>query len=313
MQRRLSSRATVWRAAAACGAIQLQIVAIAAAQTVEPISVEVTGAFQSPRIDESSGVAASRRYPGLLWTHNDSGDKPVLYATNLSGDDLGSVRVRGAHAKDWEDIALGPCPAGLEAGSCIYIADTGDNSGKRRTVAVYVVPEPSLDSSGHVAADRTARSHRLRVTYRNGPHDVEALAVAPSGDLFLFTKGRFGPALVFFISRKEVPTKKATAKQIMALPIVTGRQLGRLVTGAAISPDGRELAVRTYTELYFYLREGNSGLIPRGPPCWLGTVQLQGEGVDFLDSETVVLTSESVFGSRGTIAKAVCPARTYPK
>src|SRR6266568_6264490 len=41
--------------------------------------------FQSPRLVESSGVAVSRAYPGVLWTHNDSGDGPYLYATDLRG------------------------------------------------------------------------------------------------------------------------------------------------------------------------------------------------------------------------------------
>jgi len=39
--------------------------------------------FQSPRLIESSGVAVSHTYPGVLWTHNDSGDGPYLYATDL--------------------------------------------------------------------------------------------------------------------------------------------------------------------------------------------------------------------------------------
>src|SRR2546425_6370951 len=37
--------------------------------------------FHSPRLVESSGVAVSRAYPGVLWTHNDSGDRPYLYTT----------------------------------------------------------------------------------------------------------------------------------------------------------------------------------------------------------------------------------------
>src|SRR5438876_6301733 len=66
--------------------------------------------FQSPRLVESSGVAVSRAYPGVLWTHNDSGDGPYLYATDLRGTDRGALLVPGAQAIDWEDMSLGPCP-----------------------------------------------------------------------------------------------------------------------------------------------------------------------------------------------------------
>src|SRR5467141_1797430 len=47
-------------------------------------------AFQSPRLVESSGVAVSRAYPGVLWTHNDSGDGPYLYATDVRGTNRGA-------------------------------------------------------------------------------------------------------------------------------------------------------------------------------------------------------------------------------
>src|SRR2546422_11455931 len=65
------------------------------------------GTFQSPRLIESSGVAVSHAYPGVLWTHNDSGDGPYLYATDLRGTDRGALLVPGAQAIDWEDIGLG--------------------------------------------------------------------------------------------------------------------------------------------------------------------------------------------------------------
>ncbi len=278
-----------------------------AAQSSEPTSLEITGEFQSSRIDESSGVAVSREFPGILWTHNDSDDGEWLYATNLHGDDLGYIRVRGSASKDWEDIALGPCPNKGDGDSCIYIADTGDNRERRRRVSIYVFPEPAIDSSGRVSAKRTALAHRLRVSYPDGPHDVEAMAVTPSGDVYLFAKGRSGPVAVYFIAHDQVSTKAVTAERLGTLPITTQPRLGWLVTAAAISPDGTKVAIRTYTALYFYTLAENKTLEPLGPRCWLGTFQVQGEAVDFLDESTVVLTSESALGRAGTIATAVCP------
>ncbi|HEX9611134.1 MAG TPA: hypothetical protein VF978_04545, partial [Gemmatimonadales bacterium] len=98
-----------------------------------------TGEFKNPRLTESSGVAVSRTHTGVLWTHNDSGDGPYLYATDLRGGDRGFLRVSGAEAIDWEDMALGPCPL---RGTCLYLADTGDNLEVRPSVTVYAVPEP---------------------------------------------------------------------------------------------------------------------------------------------------------------------------
>ena len=77
---------------------------------VQAASAVQTGQFASPRLRESSGVAASRAHAGVLWTHNDSGDGPYLYATDLRGHDRGFLLVPGAEATDWEDMGLGPCP-----------------------------------------------------------------------------------------------------------------------------------------------------------------------------------------------------------
>ena len=92
--------------------------------------IERLGTLRSPRLSESSGVAVSRRHPGILWTHNDSGDSAAFYATNHSGDLLGTYDVPGAAAHDWEDMTLGPCQH--VPGTCLFFADTGDNSEQRQ-------------------------------------------------------------------------------------------------------------------------------------------------------------------------------------
>src|SRR5688500_11122535 len=48
------------------------------------------GEISHPRITESSGLAASRQFPGVFWTHNDGGGgkKQVLYAISREGKPL---------------------------------------------------------------------------------------------------------------------------------------------------------------------------------------------------------------------------------
>src|SRR5262245_23653064 len=45
------------------------------------------------QLRESSGLAISRSQPGILWSHNDSGDGPNLYAIDISGKLLAVFRV----------------------------------------------------------------------------------------------------------------------------------------------------------------------------------------------------------------------------
>ncbi|MGH2625319.1 MAG: hypothetical protein ACRDHY_01550, partial [Anaerolineales bacterium] len=160
------------------------------AQAQSVPEVTQTGAFASARVTESSGVAVSRQHKGILWTINDSGDGPFLYATALEGRDLGAVRLRGASAEDWEDIALGPCPS--RSGTCLYVADTGDNLERRLSVTVYAVEEPA-PPGGPSDTTRAVAAQRLEVIYPDGPHDVEAIYVGPGdGALYLVSKGRTG-------------------------------------------------------------------------------------------------------------------------
>lgn len=285
----------------------LGLVPPALAQQRTASLAERTGTLRSPPVNESSGVAVSRRYPGVLWTHNDSGDGPLLYATNLAGDDLGRYLVPGAVNYDWEDIALAHCPG--EPRDCLYIADTGDNNERRRSVTLYIVPEPSTPPRPAANDDPvrvTARARAVRVKYPDGSHDVEAIWVEPDGSVQLVTKGTYGPMRRYQVRRAGLQRDTATAEALEQLPLVPQRDLGRLVTAAAISPSGKRVVIRTYTELFFFRRGAAGRLTEDGAPCWLGTLQPQGEGVAFLDDSTLVLTSEGMLGQPGVIHRVRC-------
>jgi hypothetical protein len=264
------------------------------------------GRFQSPRVVESSGVTVSRAHPGTLWTHNDSGDGPYLYATDLRGTDRGAVRVSGARAVDWEDIALGPCPDGR--GDCLYIGDTGDNLERRNSVTVYAVPEPTPPMTSADTQRVTAAALTLTLRYPDGAHDVEALYVSPRDTaVYLVSKGRGGSVRLYRAGRETWSAHHpVTADLVQTLPIVPDRSAGRLVTGAAIRPAGDLVAIRTYTEIYFFTPRPGGRLTPSGKPCALGGLERVGEGIDFRDDSTLVLTSEADPLGPGTIDTARC-------
>ncbi|MGH7699458.1 MAG: hypothetical protein ACREMJ_02925, partial [Gemmatimonadales bacterium] len=201
---------------------------------------ERTGALQNPRLTESSGVAVSRAHPGVLWTHNDSGDGPWLYATDRRGTDRGRLLVPGASALDWEDIALGPCPAAR--GTCVFLGDVGDNLQARPWVTVYAVPEPDPPGSRGDTLRTTRAPAVLRLRYPDGAHDVEAIYVSPrDGALFLVSKGRSGPIRVYRVGREawRDADRVATAERVQTLAVRPNPGEGRWVTAAAIRPDGR--------------------------------------------------------------------------
>ena len=289
---------------------------LAAGRSSAPRVLEEVGAVPD-ELKESSGLAISRTQPGVLWSHNDSGDGPSLYAIDISGKLLGVFRVSGAMARDWEDISSGPCPAEMstpappEKSACLFIADTGDNNQVRPDVSIYIVVEPRVADAG---AGSSVAARTLRYRYPSGPTDAEALAVKPNGDLTIVSKGRSGT--IDFYSIPAASVTKAIASSEIVTAIFAGntgirpdQRIGRLVTAAAVAPDGMTLAVRTYYQVYFFkqvTRRGQLRWEDIGDSCALGDAEPQGEGIDYLDSKTLLLTSERARGRPGSIHRLQC-------
>lgn len=249
-----------------------------------------------PPLGESSGLAASRRHRGVVWTHNDSGGEPTVYGVNLAGDRVASVRVTGAENRDWEDMAMGPCPGG---GDCLYLADIGNN-GNGREVALYRVPEPA-------PGDReTPKAERFTARYPSGSPDAEALFVLPDGSVYLVTKGNRDPIELYrWPLQAEGDARLELVRQLAPRP----EQIGDRVTGADASPNGRWVAIRTYSTLALYR---TPELLAGGGPAYTTDLtplgEPQGEAVSLGDDGTVVLTTEG--GSHsfpGGKARLSCP------
>jgi hypothetical protein len=277
--------------------------------------------FQSPRLVESSGVAVSRAFPGVLWTHNDSGDGPYLYATDLRGTDRGALLIPGAQAIDWEDMSLGPCPTRVSAATCLYLADTGDNLEFRPFVTIYAIPEPAPPERASDTLGITRAPAVLWLRYPDGPHDVEAVYVSPRDTaLFLVSKGTRGSAIrLYRVDRSAWRTTDTTSEVVVAtlvqtLDILPSSEAGRLVTGGAVRPDGRVVALRTYTEIYlFHPGVGGRLLAARDRPCNIAGMEIGGEAIDFLDDSTFVMTSEAGRRRPGTIDTVKCRlSREHP-
>jgi hypothetical protein len=250
-------------------------------------------------LPEASGVAASRRTPGLFWAHNDSGE-PVIFALDLQGAIKGRVRVTGASVDDWEDIAVGPCPQG----SCVYIADIGDNSGTRKHITLYRVAEPTPGDAA------TSPVEAFQAAYPDGPHDAEALFVAGDSDVFLITKGDPGPVALYRFSR---PLASGTTLQLQRIgePIAGPRiEAKDRPTAADLSPDGQWVAVRTTHWVAFYrttdLIGGRWHEVFRTDVS--GLREPRGEGVTFAGNDTVILVGEAggLLRGPGTFARLAC-------
>ncbi|HWA15969.1 MAG TPA: hypothetical protein VG817_06040 [Gemmatimonadales bacterium] len=276
----------------------------AAAQLLAPRPVQVLfkGTFQEPDLTESSGAAVSSTFPRVLYTINDSGNPPEVFAFDSTGRPLGRWRVPGVRNRDWEALSRGPCPVG----TCLFLGDIGDNWARQPTVVIYRVPEPKQFAVFRGAGDtRAAGLDSVVFSYPDGPHDAEAMWVDVNGDVLVVSKGREGAIRLYRVSARAFGGAPVTAELRQQLAITPDQKLGRMITDAALSPSGTTVALRTYTEIYLLPTAGPGRLGGPRASCNVAGLERQGEGIAWLDERRLLLTSEAV-GGAGLIHIVTC-------
>ena len=204
------------------------------------------GNIQSNDVTEASGMAASRKNPGVLWVHNDSGDSARVFAVSTTGAHLGIYNLSGVTARDWEDIAVGPGPVPGE--SYLYIGDIGDNNAACPSVFVYRVAEPTVSPTQQPVNVNLSGVEKFTLKYEDGPRDAETLMVDPTnGDLYILSK-RVSQSKVYRVPAAELVTGTTiTMRAVAQLP-------WGWATGGDISPDGTEIIVRGYSNASLWRR-----------------------------------------------------------
>lgn len=211
---------------------------------------KTAGRIESEEVRESSGLAASLCQTDVLWTHNDSGDGPYLYALSTAGANLGTWRVTGAENDDWEDIAVRRTPAG----ECfLYIGEIGNTDKLTKAQGkIYRVREPELITGrpnlSKKQAAETVQADVLTYRYPDGNHDSETLIVNPADEsIYLLTKSRSEPSGVYKLPPRfggEILTSAKVGE--IKVPVIP---FG-LLTGGEASPDGKRIVLCDYAAAY---------------------------------------------------------------
>ncbi|MFE0254666.1 WD40 repeat domain-containing protein [Streptomyces sp. NPDC059010] len=231
--------------------------------------------IKDPRITESSGLAASRRHPGIYWTHNDQDEGAFLYAVDSStGETVATITMTGVGTpRDVEAISMGP-------DNQLYVGDIGDNDGVEWPyVWVYKLPEPKT------LKDQSVRATQYVVKYSDGTRDAESLVVHPkTGRVYIIDKQEDGGHLY------EGPAELSPSGTNVFKPAAP---VDLWATDAAFSPDGRTLAVRGYFGGIAYDWNG-------GKPKRLERISVplgQGESISYSPDGTKIMLGSEGAGS----------------
>jgi hypothetical protein len=207
------------------------------------------GQLDSRLIAEASGLAVSSRFSNRLYHVDDSSS--TIFMTDEVGNWIQSVAITGPGATDVEDLSLGPC--GQQ--DCLFIADIGDNPGRRDSIEVIVVEE--VDAFPLQVSPR----HRLRLRYPDGPEDAEALGVSSNGDIFVISRRLFpeqsqAHAELFRLSvelwQGSGPDEIHTLEHLASIEMRTLASTlpGRLVTAMDFSADDQRMLLLTYGDAF---------------------------------------------------------------
>ncbi len=270
--------------------------------TGQPVSFlfEVSGRLEDERIREASGLARSQRQPGLLWVHNDRGNKPRVFATDATGAQLGRFSLDDLENNDWEDLAS------FTDGGIPYlaIAAIGDNDAEFDSRALYFVEEPDVEQKGRAQVTWT-----VNYRYPDGPRDAESAAIDVDTHEALVLSKRDVPPRLYSVPIRAGANETLEARYLGEVTSLDAPSRGDIEfapknkdwwwqpVGMDISADNRAAVVITYRSAYYYQRDAGQSWLDalNTDPLRISLGNLKNaEAVAFSDdARTVVVTGES--------------------
>ena len=238
-------------------------------------------------VNETSGLFF---HNGRLWTHNDSGGKPILYALDTTTFEVvQKVTLSNAKNKDWEDVCTD--------GKTVFVGDFGNNNGNRKNLRIFTFPLSAIpdegDASVTVDSIRFSFGDQTNFEKRRYEHDFDCEAMFISEDyLYLLSKGwETGTTRLY-----RLP--KAPGNYVAE--VVNGFDSQGLITGADYDSENRILVVVGYVKsiwkpfMYIIFDFDEAGVKLSNHrfemPQWVGA---QTEGICFFDDGRCYVSAET--------------------
>lgn len=223
-------------------------------------------------LKESSGLTGAGG--GTFWLLQDGGNPAALHRVAATGQLIESLPLDLPNY-DWESLAQ-------DAAGNLYIGDFGNNANNRKNLRIFRLNQVSrqLDTIHFFYPEQKAFPPEAK---KERNFDAEAF-LWHKERLHLFTKS-YGDKIVRHYSLPDSAGNYAARLE-------GERKLHGLITGAALRPDGQELALLSYGKLYLFDVTNGAGFLKNPASCINLLGRAQTEAVVYLNNSSLLLTNE---------------------
>jgi len=202
-----------------------------------------------------STIAANANY---LWAQSDGAEAKILAILKTNAATTYEWTLDGVTVNDCEDMAN----AKINDTSYLYVAQIGDNANAHATSTIYRFPEPIINGSTGAIASETIEHIIVEFPADHMPthKDAETFLVDPdTGDMYIITKREEIPS-VYHLAHQASYTGTQTLVydgNMWAIPAKTSVAAAGAApnaVGGNISPDGTEIIIKNYDQVFYWDR-----------------------------------------------------------
>ncbi|MBJ6369754.1 hypothetical protein [Snuella sedimenti] len=243
-------------------------------------------------LNEASGIDTTV-HSDLIWMLNDSGNPPVLFGTDHNGNIVKKLKLN-AKNKDWEDLTS-------DTKGNLYIGDFGNNTNKRKDLAILIVRADSLKNAKETGVERISFRYPDQKKFPPKKHnffyDCEAFFHF-NDSLYLFTKshvkGNGGHTNLY-----KVPAMKGHYTAELIGSFNAGADSDSKITSADIDMHGKQIVLLTHTSVWLFNNFKGTDFLGGTATQLPFYHNSQKESVCFKDPNTLYITDEKTHGSAG--------------
>ena len=242
-------------------------------------------------LKEISGLELDKN--GIFWSIEDSGNNPILFGIDETGNPISEIDLTNAENNDWEDLAL-------DENDNLLVGNFGNNKNDRENLNIYWISNFSELNSNNVFPkviefyfeNQTA----FPPTSSQRHFDTEAM-VTKNNFIYLFTKDRSEP-FTGITNLYELPLEEGNHEAKLLASFNTSKdEKEGAITSADISPNGNQLVLLSEKKIFLFKNIDVPGFFDNSVETFEIESERKFESIVFQSERKLFLANEKKYGA----------------